>query len=149
MKPSSKCFDLIKREEGLRLDAYLDQVGVPTIGYGNTFFPDGKKVQIGNKITKDFAEAMLQTTVTRFAEAVAGLIKKPVNQNQFDALVSFAYNVGTAALSKSTLLKFVNANPDEPMIRGEFQKWIKAGGRILPGLVRRRKNEADLYFTQP
>ena len=71
----------------------------------------------------------------------------PVSQHQFDALLSFTYNVGTGNLARSTLLKKVKANPKDPSIRGEFARWVYGGGKRLPGLVRRRKMEADLYFS--
>lgn len=146
MKPSENCYNTIKQFEGLRLNAYLDAVKVPTIGYGNTFYENGQKVRIGDKITKERADELLKFTVDDFAESVSLRLTAAVNQNQFDALVSFAYNVGTGALAKSTLLKKVNANPCDPSIRTEFMKWDKAGGKVLAGLTKRRKLEADLYF---
>jgi len=147
MSPSGNCIKQIKKHEGLRLNAYLCPAGVPTIGYGATFYEDGAKVKLGDKITIDRADSLLLHTVTAFAGNVGKLIKSQVNQNQFDALVSFAYNVGVGALAKSTLLKKVNKNPNDPSIRVEFMKWTKAGGKELQGLVKRRKQEADLYFS--
>lgn len=137
----------IKKHEGLRLRAYLDQVGVPTIGYGNTFYEDGSKVKLGESVTIERAEQLLKYMVDRvFSAGVSDLVKKEINQAQFDALVSFAYNVGVAAFRNSTMLKKININPCDPTIRDEFMKWNKAGGRVLKGLTNRRKEEADLYF---
>lgn len=137
---------IIKKHEGLRLRAYLCPAGVPTIGYGNTFYEDGTPVKMGEAITKDRAERMLFHTVARFQAAVDGVVTSKINQNQLDALTSFAYNVGIGALQRSTLLKKVNANPNDPTIRNEFMRWTRAGGRVLRGLEIRRKEEADLYF---
>lgn len=146
MKPSETCYSLIKQFEGLRLNAYLDSVGVPTIGWGSTFYEDGRRVRMGEKITKEQADTLFKKVVDNFAAEADKRILSAVNQNQFDAIVSFTYNVGTGALAKSTLLKKVNANPCDPSIRDEFLKWDKAGGKVLAGLTKRRKQEADLYF---
>lgn len=146
MKTSTNGLSIIKKFEGLRLNAYQDQVGIWTIGWGNTFYPDGAKVRMGEKISIDKADYMLRYTVSMFAVKVSAMLKVALNQNQFDALVSFAYNVGTAALAKSTLLKKVNTDPNDPSIAREFARWNKAGGKMLPGLTQRRKLEADLYF---
>lgn len=144
MTVSQKGLDLIKSFEGLRLNAYLDSVNVPTIGYGTTVYPNGKKVKIGDNCTSDQAEEYLQTDINRRAAAVGEI---GVNQNQFDAILSFCYNLGLGAWNKSTLRKKVLADPNDPAIRSEFMKWNKAGGKVLEGLTRRRKAEADLYFT--
>lgn len=137
---------LIKKHEGLRLRAYLCPAGVPTIGYGNTFYEDGSRVKMGDVITRDRAERMLLQTVLSFQSQVRAAVTSNITPNQLSALTSFAYNVGMAALRRSTLLRMVNANPNNPAIRSEFAKWNKANGVILPGLVNRRKDEADLYF---
>lgn len=155
MKLDSAGYDLIKSFEGLRLLPYKCSAGVPTIGYGNTVYPNGVKVTMKDKaITEAYAKEMFQTTANLFARDVTGLIKSKVNQNQFNALVSFAYNVGTdidvdnipEGLGDSTLLKKVNANPNDPLIAKEFLKWNKANGKVLSGLVKRRKKESELYF---
>jgi len=149
MTPSNKCVDLIKRFEGCKLNAYLDPVGIPTIGYGSIMWPDGKRVKLGQKITLQQAEDMLKWEIDIKAKPVNSLLAKvAVNQNQFDALISFAYNLGIGALTRSTLLKKVIANPCDVSIRDEFMKWVNAGGKKLAGLVRRRKAEADLYFSK-
>jgi lysozyme len=147
MKVNKATIDLIKNFEGLRLEAYLCSALVPTIGYGSTFYENGIKVKLGQKITKQRAEELLDFMVLQFANQVRPLIKVPLSENRFGALVSFAYNVGIGALSKSTLLKKVNTNPNDPSIKMEFLRWNKAGGKILAGLTKRREAEAKLYFT--
>lgn len=148
MKTSKQGLQLIAKFEGFRAEAYLDAVGVPTIGYGNTFYPDGRKVKIGDpRITKKEALCLLKVIVKDFEGYVNEAVTRELNQNQFDALVSFAYNLGSGNLNSSTLLKKINANPCDPSIADEFGKWVYAGGKVLNGLVRRRKAEAELYFS--
>lgn len=148
MKLDEKGYQLIAEFEGLRLSPYLCSAGVPTIGYGSTFYPSGKKVTMQDKpITQATALWMLKETANKFAVEVDKLVIPTLKQNQFNALVSFAFNLGTSALGKSTLLKKVNANPNDPTIRNEFAKWNKAGGRVLDGLTKRRTKEANLYFS--
>jgi len=138
---------LLHKYEGLVLDAYLCPAKVLTIGYGNTFYEDGSKVKIGDKITKARADELFNNILeNNFASPVRNLIKSKVTNNQFSALVSFAYNVGIGNLKKSTLLKMVNINPNDPAIRRQFMRWNKAGGKELLGLTRRREAEANLYF---
>lgn len=137
----------IKKHEGLRLKAYRDPVGVWTIGYGNTYYENGQKVKQGDTITQVRADELFINILNQFAGNVRELVKSNINQHQLDALTSFAYNVGIGNLAKSTLLKKVNANPQDPTIRNEFMKWNKAGGSIWAGLTTRRKAEADWYFT--
>jgi lysozyme len=138
---------LLHKYEGLVLDAYLCPAKVPTIGYGNTFYEDGSKVKIGDKITKERAIELFENILeNNFASQVKRLIKSRVTNNQFSALVSFAYNVGVGNLKRSTLLKLVNSNPNDPAIRNQFMRWNRAGGKVLLGLTRRRESEADLYF---
>lgn len=146
MKLNKAGADLIKAFEGCKLDAYKCSANKETIGYGNTFYEDGTPVKMGDKITKERAESLFELIADSFASKVKPLVTANVNSNQFDALVSFAYNCGIANLKSSTLLRKVNANPNDPTIRAEFEKWNKAGGKVLAGLTRRRKAEADLYF---
>lgn len=146
MTPSNQCYSLIKKFEGCVLHAYKDAVGIWTIGYGATYYEDGSPVKEGDTISQQRAEDLLKRHVDAFAAKVDA-VTNPVEQNKFDALVSFAYNVGVGAYRKSTLLKKVNANPDDEDIRDEFMKWNKAGGRVLSGLTNRRKKEADHYFS--
>lgn len=157
MKPSKACIDLVKKFEGIRLNAYLCPAGVPTIGYGTIHYPDGKPVKMGHVVTMQRAEDLLKWEVEKKAMAIVPLVQNNegkvfVNQSQFDALVSFAYNLGYGALKGSTLLKKVRNNPSDETIRAEFMKWTKAKVKgvltELPGLVRRRDAEADLYFTK-
>jgi lysozyme len=148
MKTSNNGIRLIQEFEGLRLTSYLCSAGVPTIGYGATYYHDGSKVQLGQTITKEQASQMLVDHLMEFESSVTGLLNKTkVNQNQFDALVSLNYNIGPTNLAKSQLLRFVKAKPNDPKIAAEFAKWNRAGGEVLTGLVRRRKKEAQLYFA--
>lgn len=146
MTVSDKGIELIKKFEGLSLKPYLCPARIPTIGYGNTFYEDGTKVTMSDKlITAERATAMLKVVVSQFAVGVAKLITfKGVSQHQFDALVSFAYNVGLGNLKSSTLLKRVNKNEME-LASMEFKKWNKAGGKVLAGLTKRREAEAMLF----
>jgi len=137
--------DLIKQFEGCKLKAYKCPAGLDTIGYGNTWYPDGTKVKPGDVITQERANELLDIIVEDFAKKVKPLIKQNLTDNNFSALISFAYNVGVGNLKSSTLLKKVNANPKDPSIKAEFNKWTKANNVVLKGLVRRREAEAKLY----
>ena len=148
MKINEKGIALIKKFEGCKLKAYKCSAGVPSIGYGATFYEDGSKVKMTDTITQQRADELLKYHVELFSEKVKLLIKSAVNENQFSALVSFAYNVGVGALSKSTLLKKVNANHEDISIATEFAKWNKAGGKVLKGLESRRAAESALYYTK-
>lgn len=149
MAPSKNCIDLIKKFEGFRSEAYQDSVGVWTVGYGSTMWPDGNKVQPGQKMTIQEAEAVMTWELERKGKVIlSGLPTTIINQNQYDALLSFSYNLGVGALLKSTLFKKLKVNPDDPSIRTEFMRWVNAGGKKLNGLVRRREAEANLYFKQ-
>lgn len=149
MKLNEKGIALMHQFEGLKLEAYLCPAKVWTIGYGNTYYEDGTKVKQGDKITKERAEQLFTNiTEEKFCKPLRTLIKSKVNDNQFSALVCFAYNLGTGAISKSTLLKKVNVNPNDITISAEFMKWNKAGGKVLNGLTRRREAESKLYFTK-
>ncbi len=155
MKLDNDGYKIICDFEGLRLSPYLCSAGVPTIGYGNTYYPNGKKVTMKDKsITKEYALEIFKFIADLFAKDVSSLIKSNVTQNQFNVLVSFAYNLGTdidaddipEGLGDSTLLKKVNKNPQDPSIKLEFLKWNKANGKVNSGLVNRRTKEALLYF---
>jgi len=146
MKLNKAGADLIKEFEGCKLKAYQCSAKKWTIGYGNTFYEDGSPVMPGHAITQEKAEQLFELIANEFAAKVAKLVTAIVTMNQFGALVSFAYNCGIANLQKSTLLKKVNANPNDPTIRAEFAKWNKAGSKVLAGLTRRREAEANLYF---
>lgn len=148
---SSIGLDLIMSFEGLRLDAYAATAdekkrGIWTIGYGSTTWPDGKPIKEGDKL-KDKEEAidLLFETVRPRVEAVNQLVEVPLSQNQFDALVSFVFNIGVSAFRGSTLLRLLN-NEDYTAAAGQFQRWNKQSGKVLQGLVRRRKAEQDLFL---
>jgi len=132
------------------LEAYWDSYGkVWTIGYGATHYLDGSPVKKGDKLkSKDEAVELLKMMVKKYEDDMYELVQKPINYHQADALTSFCYNCGVGNFKKSTLLKKVNKNPSDPAIRNEFAKWNRSGGKVLAGLTRRRKAEADLYFTK-
>lgn len=136
--------DLIKSFEGLALKAYLCPAGVPTIGYGHTRTVAHADVAAGRRITQAEAEALLRADLEFFEAGVTKKVRTSLRQNQFDALVSFAYNVGLGAFGNSTLLAHVNARRFDEAA-AQFAKWTRAGGRVLPGLVRRRKAESELF----
>jgi lysozyme len=141
MKISRNGIDLIKRFEGLKLESYLCPAKVWTIGYGHT----GKSVVKGMKITEAEAEMLLGIDLEKFEKFLNGLYLN-INQNQYDALISFIYNVGPGNFQKSTMLKKIKIDPDDISIRIEFNKWTKAKGKTLTGLITRRNAEAELYF---
>jgi lysozyme len=141
-------YKLIQEFEGLSLVPYLCSAKVATIGYGATFYPSSKKVTMQDQpISLATAKWMLKETANKFAADVDKMIKANINQNQFNAIVSLAYNIGLGGLAKSSLLKKVNVNPSDPTIRNSFLVWNKAGGRVLDGLTKRRTKEANLYFA--
>lgn len=141
MKTNSIGIDLIKSFEGLKLNAYLCPAKVWTIGYGHT-----KGVKEGDIITEPKAIEFLKDDLHSFEVGVATLVKSQLTENQFSALVSFAYNCGIGNFKNSTLLRKVNANPNDISIEKEFLRWTRARGVVLGGLVRRRKAESKLYF---
>jgi lysozyme len=141
--------DILKHHEGCVLNAYPDPAtgGEPwTIGYGSTFYEDGSKVKKGDSISRERAEKLLEVVATNFMNKVKAAVKSNVKPCQLYALTSFAFNVGMGNLLKSTLLKKVNANPNDPTITQEFMKWNKAAGKVMNGLTKRRASEAQLYF---
>jgi lysozyme len=146
-KTSKQGIDLIKSFEGLKLKPYLCSAKVPTIGYGSTRYNNGVKVTLKDTpITEEKALVLLEDTLKQYELAVDAFCVDTINQNQFDALVSFAYNCGVGNLKSSTLLKKVNLNPSDPTISNEFLRWNKAAGKPLKGLTNRRIAEATLYF---
>lgn len=144
----SKALPIIKKYEGLRLTSYLCPSGLATIGYGATFYENGSRVQLGEKITIDRADSLLLMQIKLFENEVKRTVKSALNDNQLGALVSFCFNIGGGAFSKSTLAKKANANPNDPTIRAEFMRWTRGGGKVLPGLVKRREAEANLYYEK-
>lgn len=145
MKCSDAGVRLIQGFEGLRLQAYLDSAGIPTIGFGTIRYPNGTKVKLGDTCTEPDADDWFRHDLTRFELDVDAATIDGVAQRQFDALCSFTYNLGTAAYKGSTLRKKVNLNPADPTIRAEFMKWHNADGKPVEGLWRRRHKEADTY----
>ena len=147
-KLSLKGFELIKKFEGISLKPYLCPAGIPTISIGCTYYPDGRKVKMTDPvITESFAKEIFQSILVHYEKAVDSFCRDDINQNQFDALVSLAYNIGVGNLQKSTLIKKVNINPSDPTIKDEFLKWNKGAGKVLAGLTKRRQVELDLYFS--
>ncbi|MEM6453267.1 MAG: lysozyme [Cyanobacteria bacterium P01_D01_bin.105] len=134
---------LIKSFEGLRLNAYRDAVGIWTIGYGTT-----RGVQPGMEISEEQAELFLQEDLTRFEQAINSAVTAKINDNQFAALVSFTYNVGSGALRSSTLLKLLNGQEHVRSVADQFPRWNRAGGRVLAGLTRRRNAERALFLGE-
>ena len=133
----------LELREGLRLKPYLDTQGVPTIAMGNTFYLDGKKVTMkDNALTLNEAKTLARSVADIFANKVDYLVTSNINQNQFNALVSLAYNIGVHGFRKSTVLKLVNKNPNDPMIRQAFMLWTKN-----KELIGRRKSEVNQYFS--
>lgn len=146
MKTSQAGLNLIKLYEGLKLQAYQDSVGVWTIGYGSTYWPDGRRVKQGDRLASEKeAETLLRATVADFEKGVRDAVKVHITQNQFDAMVSMAFNIGLSAFRGSTLVKKLN-QINVVDIANEFPKWNKAGGKVLSGLVRRRAAERDLFL---
>lgn len=140
MDVSPRGLKLIQEYEGLRLKAYQDSVGVWTIGYGST-----KGVRPGDEITEAQAIELLAADVDRHADGVLRAVDVPLNQNQFDALVSFTFNVGVGALQRSTLLRKLNAG-EYTEAANQLMRWVHAGGQELRGLVRRREAERKLFM---
>ena len=142
MRVSDICLNKLKEFEGLRTEAYYDAAGVLTIGYGHT----GPDVRPGDVISKYWAEHLLKADLYDVEKLVDGL-RVAKTQGQFDALVSFAFNLGFYKLKTSTLLKTIQEGGNRNAIRREFKKWVFAGGKTLAGLVKRREWEADRFFA--
>ncbi|MEJ5205238.1 lysozyme [Acinetobacter junii] len=139
--------DLISSFEGIRLNAYDDGVGVWTIGIGTTIYPNGVKVKKGDKCTLEQAKEYFAHDLKSFEKTVNDSVKVPLSQNQFDALVSLTYNIGSAAFKNSTLLKKLNAK-DHQGAADQFLRWNKGGGKVMKGLVRRREAERALFLKK-
>jgi lysozyme len=147
MKDLDPAVSIIKEFEGLRLKAYICPAGLPTIGYGTTRYPSGEKVKLGDEISIEQATEYLYSDLKVFVKAVHDMIEVPLSNNQFCALVCFCYNVGPMNLKRSTLLRKLNAELPKASVSIEFMKWVKAGGIVLGGLVRRREAERALFMT--
>ncbi len=146
MQTSEKGIALIKDFEGCRLTAYQDSVGVWTIGYGWTHPVNGKPIRAGMTIKQETAERLLKTGLVSYESDVSRLVRVGLTQGQFDAMVSFTYNLGARSLSTSTLLRKLNAG-DYAGAADEFLRWNKAGGKVMNGLTRRREAERALFLS--
>ena len=146
MQISKTGIELIKRFEGLELKAYQDSVGVWTIGYGWTQPVDGKKIGPGMVTDQATADRLLKCGVVQYEQGVDQLVKVRITQGQFDALVSFAYNLGLRSLSTSTLLQKLNSG-DMQGAANEFDRWVNAGSVKLNGLVARRAAECEMFLS--
>lgn len=143
MRTGEKGLDLIKSFEGLRLETYLCSAGVPTIGYGTTRI-NNKPIELGMKITKEEAESFLKSDLSKFESAIIKSVKVKLNQNQFDALVCFVYNIGIGNFNASTLLKLLNQGKIKESSE-QFIRWNKVKGKVVNGLTRRREAEKKLF----
>jgi len=144
MKTGTKGIALIKKWEGCKLDSYKCEAGKDTIGFGNTFYEDGSKVKPGDKITKERADKLLLDVLPKFEAIVNKKVTVPLTQNQFDALISHTWNSG----GSNTLFNLISTNAPKEKIKEWFEtKYITAGGKVYKGLVDRRKEESDLFFT--
>ena len=145
----------IQSSEALRLNAYLDVAGVPTIGYGTTIYPNGIKVKIGDVCTQEQADIFFSKDTLGFEKIVSFSITQPLTQNQFNALVSFCYNIGAKGFKDSRVRKLINCgNKDNKIaLSAAFLSWnkVRKNGtlEVSDGLSNRRKREIDLYFTTP
>lgn len=142
MKLDENGLKRLHEREGLRLKPYLDTRGIPTIAMGNTYYLDGRKVTMQDKpLTKEEAKLLGDVIANNFASFIDGLIKSKVNQNQFNSLVSLAYNIGKTGFKNSTVLRKVNLDPNDKAIATAFMMWTKN-----PELIGRRKSEVKQYF---
>jgi lysozyme len=137
---------LLEKLEGFKLNAYKCSAGVWTIGLGNTFYEDGKKVKEGDSISKIQAYFLFNLISKKFVDAINDNVKVSINQNQFNALFCLVYNIGITGFKNSTLLKFVNLNPNDGNIAKQFLRWNKIAGVESKGLTNRRIKESALYF---
>ena len=140
MRASESLIQKLKEFEGLRLEAYLDAAGVPTIGYGHTHH-----VTLGDRLTEYWADQLLREDVRNVVRDISqlGVVR---TQGQMDALVSFAFNLGIGRLLRSTLLKKIRSGASMHQIRKEFMRWVYADGKRLKGLEKRRQCEANRFF---
>lgn len=137
---------IIKEFEGFFAKAYRDPVGIPTIGWGTIQYPDGRKVQMGDTCTEAQATEWLLFEMNAKSKAISDMVKVSLNDNEFCALTSFAYNCGIGAFKTSTLLRKLNSGSSKSEVANELLKWVYAGGKVLNGLVRRRKEERELFL---
>ena len=148
MNVSEKCLALIREFEGFRSKPYLCPAGVPTIGYGSTRYADGRPVKMTDApIAEAQAQELLQATLAKYEACVNGAVKMPINQNQFDAFVSFTYNLGCGVFRKSSMLRQFNQGYT-PQAAEQFARWNRGGGKVLAGLVARRAAERALFESK-
>lgn len=154
MNASKRIVEFISSFEGFRASPYYDIAGVPTIGYGATYYQDGRKVTMQDApITKQCALDLKEFHIEETEKIIRKYVKSNINQNQFDALVSWCYNFGEGNLRTSTLLKKINANPNDPTIKASWVQWNKARNpktgklEFSNGLNRRRHEEVAIYFS--
>lgn len=144
---SEQGVEFIKKHEAFSAYPYRDQGGVWTIGYGSTRYPDGTVVRgTDPAINKQQATELLEATLPPYAEAVDHSVLQPLTQSQYDALISFTYNVGVDAFKRSRLLQTINTDPNSHFVIIQFYKWVYVKGRISKGLLYRREKEIELYF---
>ena len=148
IKTSPAGLAIIKKFEGFRAKPYRCPAGVATIGYGSTYYADGKPVKLTDApVTEAQAQELLQATLAKYEACVNGAVKMPINQNQFDAFVSFTYNVGCSAFRNSTMLRLFNGGYT-PQAAAQFYRWTLGGGKVLAGLVSRRAAERALFVSK-
>lgn len=146
MNITKEGIELIKHFESCKLNPYFDTRGIPTIGWGNTYYANGIKVKITDKaISQKEADDLLLIIIGKFIGEVKPLIKAQLSDNQFSAIISLVYNIGVANFKSSTLLKLLNKKPLDPKVIEEWNKWNKSNGEVLKGLQRRRASESHLY----
>ena len=138
--------EVIKEFEGYSSKPYLCPSGIPTIGYGNTMYTNGERVTMDDpEIDQKEANKMLLDTIKTVEKQVKSVLEVKLPAHKLAALISFTYNVGIGNFSNSTLLAWVNSNPDFPRIPEQFRRWNKGGGKVLNGLIRRREAEIELW----
>lgn len=136
--------DFLIKEEGIRYTPYLDSVGIPTIGIGATYYEDGRKVTMKDpQITPERAISLFKNLLKHYELAVYSVTRDDINQSQFNALCSLCYNIGVGSFKKSTVVKRVNADPNDSSIGEAFMMWRKPAA-----LIKRRQREVALYFSQ-
>jgi lysozyme len=147
MKTSQAGLDLIKEFEGFRAKPYLCSAGVPTIGYGSTRYADGTPVSLRDPaITEVVASALFKDTLVIYEKAVTKAVKIPLEQYEFDALVSLCYNIGVGNLVSSTLVRLLNEDEVRIEVAGQFLRWNRANSVVIPGLTRRREAEREMFL---
>ena len=148
MKLDTNGVSFLTELEGLKLNAYKCSAGVWTIGIGNTFYENGSKVKEGDVISKEQAYHLFYMVATKFEKVINENLKVKINQNQFNSLFCFVYNIGKTGFKNSTLLRLVNINPNDGNIAKQFLRWNKIAGKESNRLTNRRIKESSLYFTK-